>query len=172
MIDGPRGNPNARAAAVPAGPAGGRVDFNARDVGPYRRGRAAGTLCPANPVRLSDDLRFGRVVRHLSDVVAAGRLFHPEEAIVIVRRRERSGIRVSFVLPFDEPAEQVSVVGDFNDWLPGVHVLTRSTYGTRAVAVRLPAGRRYSFSYLTEGGHVFGESDAEWTDAGANVLIT
>jgi 1,4-alpha-glucan branching enzyme len=62
-------------------------------------------------------------------------------------------VKVSFVLGKAAPAGKVSVVGDFNGWDPLAHPLRPRSNGTRSVAVTLPAGRRYAFRYLAEGGH-------------------
>jgi len=41
-------------------------------------------------------------------------------------RQGRDGtVRITFVLPADEPAGAVSVVGDFNDWNPFANPLRR-----------------------------------------------
>ncbi len=91
---------------------------------------------------------------------------------MIFCRRNRVATRVTFVLPFDEPSGEVSVVGDFNDWQPGAHVLTRSTYGTRAVSVTLPSDRRYVFRYLTNDGKWFDEPETDLTDGSIGVVMT
>lgn len=62
-----------------------------------------------------------------------------------------SKTRVTFCLPADEPAGTVSVVGDFNDWEPGRHVLSLRRNGTRTVSVPLDPGT-YKFRYLATGG--------------------
>ncbi len=61
-------------------------------------------------------------------------------------------VRVTFVLPADDPRGAVSVVGDFNDWNPFAHPLRRRANGTRSVAVTVPAGSTLRFRYLAEGG--------------------
>jgi 1,4-alpha-glucan branching enzyme len=61
-------------------------------------------------------------------------------------------VRVTFILPVDQPAGAVSVVGDFNDWNPFAHPLKRRINGTRSAVVRVPAGSRSHFRYLAEGG--------------------
>jgi len=61
-------------------------------------------------------------------------------------------VRVTFVLPVDQPAGAVSVVGDFNSWNPFANPLRRRSNGTRTSVVRLPAGSRSHFRYLGEGG--------------------
>jgi 1,4-alpha-glucan branching enzyme len=61
-------------------------------------------------------------------------------------------VRVTFVLPVDQPSGAVSVVGDFNDWNPFANPLRRRSNGTRTAVVRVPAGSSSRFRYLGEGG--------------------
>ncbi|MFA7766387.1 hypothetical protein ACGFNX_41735 [Streptomyces sp. NPDC048723] len=42
-------------------------------------------------------------------------------------RKDRT--QVTFILPADTPPGPVSVVGDFNDWQPGVHTLVQRKDG-------------------------------------------
>lgn len=80
----------------------------------------------------------------------------------MIRRELKSGeLRLTFVLPKDEPEGRVSVVGDFNDWTPGVHTLARRSNGTRSVRVTVSPGETYRFRYLGEGGNWFNDPDAE-----------
>lgn len=80
----------------------------------------------------------------------------------MLRRELKSGeSRITFVLPQDEPAGRVSVVGDFNDWTPGVHPLVKRSNGTRSVRITVPRGSSYRFRYLGEDGHWFDEPDAD-----------
>ena len=69
-------------------------------------------------------------------------------------------VKVSFILPKDGTGG-VSVVGDFNDWDPFAHPLRLRSNGTRSVAVTLPAGGRYAFRYLAEGGRWHDDEAAE-----------
>jgi 1,4-alpha-glucan branching enzyme len=80
-------------------------------------------------------------------------------------------VKVTFVLPKDEPDGNVSVVGDFNEWRPGKHVLAKRTNGTRSISVTLPAGSRMRFRYLGENGHWFDDDGVE-RDGDAGVLTT
>jgi len=74
--------------------------------------------------------------------------------------RDRSGaVRLSFVLPVDEPRGRVSVVGDFNGWQPGVHELRRRSNGTRSLAVTVSEGTALRFRYLAENGHWSNETE-------------
>ena len=70
-------------------------------------------------------------------------------------------VKITFSLPQEQPAGTVSVVGDFNDWTPGKHVLAKRTNGTRSVSVTVPAGTTFRFRYLGENGHWFDEDEAE-----------
>jgi 1,4-alpha-glucan branching enzyme len=85
-----------------------------------------------------------------------GHLFReldPQEHEVIKRSpvKGSQSVKVSFILPRDG-AGGVSVVGDFNDWDPLAHPLRPRSNGTRSVVLTLPAGGRYAFRYLADGG--------------------
>jgi 1,4-alpha-glucan branching enzyme len=74
--------------------------------------------------------------------------------------RDRSGdVRVTFVLRPNAPRGRVSVVGDFNEWRPGVHELRPRSNGTRSVSVTVPHGAEMRFRYLGEGGHWCNETE-------------
>jgi hypothetical protein len=77
--------------------------------------------------------------------------------------------RITFSLPADEPGGVVSVVGDFNDWTPGRHVLVRRRSGTRSASTDLAAGT-YLFRYLGAGGIWFDEPDADQLADGGSVI--
>jgi len=79
-------------------------------------------------------------------------------------------IKVTFVLPQDEPNGQVSVVGDFNEWTPGTHVLAKRTNGTRSVSVNVPKGSSVRFRYLGEHGHWFDDPEADRREHDAGVI--
>ena len=79
-------------------------------------------------------------------------------------------VKVTFALPQDNPSGPVSVVGDFNDWTPGKHVLAKRTNGTRSISVTVPKGSSVRFRYLAEGGHWFDEPDADRHDHDASVI--
>src|SRR4051812_28557331 len=44
----------------------------------------------------------------------------------------------------------VDVVGDFNDWSPGAHPMTRAADGWTCT-LTVPVGRRYRFRYVLDG---------------------
>ena len=80
-------------------------------------------------------------------------------------------VKITFSLPAEQPAGNVSVVGDFNDWVPGKHVMAKRTNGTRSVAVTVPAGTTFRFRYLGENGHWFDDEAVE-RDGDAGLLTT
>ena len=79
---------------------------------------------------------------------------------------------LTFVLPQSDPIGKVSVVGDFNEWTPGVHTLVRRSNGTRSVKVAVPAGAAYRFRYLGEDGHWFDDPQVEHRDCQDGVVRT
>ena len=78
-------------------------------------------------------------------------------------------VKITFSLPHDQPAGAVSVVGDFNDWTPGQHVMAKRANGTRSVAITVPAGSSFRFRYLGENGHWFDDDEAEQDGDGRRI---
>lgn len=74
---------------------------------------------------------------------------------------KNAGKRLTFALPADDSSGAVSVVGTFNDWTPGAHVLRRRSNGTMSASVTVPSGTTVHFRYLGENGHWFDEPDAD-----------
>nr|WP_157527476.1 isoamylase [Kibdelosporangium sp. MJ126-NF4] len=68
-------------------------------------------------------------------------------------------VTVTWVLPVDVHDGPVSVVGCFNDWRPGTHVLGRRSNGTRSVSWTAAAGTETRFRYLGDGGRWFSDPD-------------
>ncbi len=86
------------------------------------------------------------------------------EAIQLIKTAQADGtgvVRVTFVLPADEPPGAVSVVGDFNDWNPFANPLRRRGNGTRTAVVRIPAGSISHFRYLGEQGLWFDDESGD-----------
>jgi 1,4-alpha-glucan branching enzyme len=82
----------------------------------------------------------------------------------VIRRSKvakTNDVKITFSLPGEQPAGTVSVVGDFNDWAPGKHVMAKRTNGTRSVAITVPAGSSFRFRYLGENGHWFDDDEAQ-----------
>ena len=61
---------------------------------------------------------------------------------MIKTRLTGGSVLVTFELPGAAAAAAVSVCGDFNDWSPTSHQLTRTDNGSFQAALELPAGRR------------------------------
>jgi len=70
-------------------------------------------------------------------------------------------VRVTFSLPQDAPSGPVSVVGDFNDWTPGIHPLVKRAKGTRSVVLTVPKGSTITFRYLGDNDYWFDDEDAD-----------
>ena len=81
-----------------------------------------------------------------------------------------TNVKVTFALPHDQSIDGCSVVGDFNGWQPGTHLMRRRSNGTRSVAVALPRGSRLRFRYLANG-HWFNDSDVVEFDGPDSVLV-
>lgn len=90
---------------------------------------------------------------------------------MIRREKKASHTRVTFALPAQDPAGRVSVVGNFNDWTPGAHVLKRRANGTRSIAVNVPVGTTLHFRYLAEGGLWFDDPDVDARHKDDGVLL-
>jgi hypothetical protein len=75
--------------------------------------------------------------------------------IKMARPDRNAVVRVTFVLPADDPPGAVSVVGDFNDWNPFAHPLRRRANGTRSAVASVPAHSTLRFRYLADGGRWF-----------------
>jgi hypothetical protein len=65
-----------------------------------------------------------------------------------------------FIGPYEE-ADEVSVVGSFNDWTPGVDVLAPREDGSRTAVVRITHPGDVHFRYLATGGRWFDDPDAD-----------
>ena len=84
---------------------------------------------------------------------------------------KKDKVQLTFVLPKEEaPAGRVSVVGDFNDWTPGVHTLVKRSNGTRSVRIPVEPGETYRFRYLAEGGVWFDDPAVEVREAQDGVV--
>ncbi|MCP2262637.1 hypothetical protein LX15_006379 [Streptoalloteichus tenebrarius] len=91
---------------------------------------------------------------------------------MIRKTQQRDGrVRITFVLPVDEPDGPVSVVGCFNDWTPGEHELRRRSNGTRSTTVVVDQGSRLRFRYLGPNGHWFDDEHADDRDGQDNLVL-
>jgi 1,4-alpha-glucan branching enzyme len=84
---------------------------------------------------------------------------------------QRDGmVRVTFALPVADPADAVSVVGDFNDWDPYAHPLRLRSNQTRSASVTVPSGSTLRFRYLGDGGRWF-DDDTHAFREGEDAII-
>jgi 1,4-alpha-glucan branching enzyme len=80
-------------------------------------------------------------------------------------------VKVTFALPLDQTAGGCSVVGDFNEWQPGIHEMRRRANGTRSASVTVPRGTSIRFRYLAENGHWFNDPDVAQLEGSDSVLV-
>ena len=59
--------------------------------------------------------------------------------------------RVTFTLPDCIWADQIHLVGDFNDWNPTSHPLHHHRDGSWSITIDLKPGQEYQFRYLVNG---------------------
>ncbi|MFD9304810.1 isoamylase early set domain-containing protein [Streptomyces sp. NPDC060048] len=91
---------------------------------------------------------------------------------MLERQRRKNATDVTFVLPEGDPPGPVSVVGTFNGWQPGAHVLEPRPDGTRAVTVALPAKVTHTFRYLAAGDYWFNDEGADGREGPNSCLHT
>lgn len=75
-------------------------------------------------------------------------------------------VKVTFVLPYDPAVDQVSVVGDFNNWVPNETKLIKRNNGTRSASVMLDPGKKYLFRYYSSDGVWFNDDAADGYEMG------
>jgi 1,4-alpha-glucan branching enzyme len=78
--------------------------------------------------------------------------------------------RVWFYLPADVAAEEVCLVGDFNDWDEEGQPMKKRKDGTFYTAVTLDTGQSYQYRYLLD--HERWENDWEADDYVTNEMGT
>lgn len=79
-----------------------------------------------------------------------------------LNKRSTDRVKVTFVLPEDHPyGEEVSVVGDFNNWTPGEHPFVRRSNQTYSTNVMLPEDSRFNFRYYSEDEGWINDDDAD-----------
>lgn len=69
--------------------------------------------------------------------------------------------RVTFRVPANVKADQVSLVGEFNKWSDTRHAMTRRKDGSFSTTVTLKAGRDYRFKYLVNAATWLNDSEAD-----------
>ena len=66
-------------------------------------------------------------------------------------KSKKGTVKVTFELPSDVNAQQVVVVGEFNNWDPSATPMKRKKDGTFSVAVNLESGKQYRYKYYLDG---------------------
>ena len=82
----------------------------------------------------------------------------------MLKRKRIAGtkiVKVSFVLPGDDPRLPAAVAGDFNGWDQTADPLRRRSNGTASAVVSLEAGQACRFRYYGAGGHWFNDDTAD-----------
>ena len=74
---------------------------------------------------------------------------------------KKTKTKVTFELPAEVGAEQVTVVGDFNDWSLTADPLKRRKDGSFRLELSLANGRRWRFRYLVDGWRWENDWDAD-----------
>ena len=59
--------------------------------------------------------------------------------------------RITFKLAADVGAENAAVLGEWNEWSPESHPMTKRKDGSLSTTISLDAGREYRFRYLLDG---------------------
>jgi len=90
---------------------------------------------------------------------------------VIRTSRTSDRVKVTFALPLHLASGRCSVVGDFNEWVPGSHELRKRANGTRSASVTVPKGTRLRFRYLGENGTLFNDPDVDHRDGPDDVVV-
>jgi 1,4-alpha-glucan branching enzyme len=93
--------------------------------------------------------------------------------MTVLRRtpvRGTGSVRLTFTLPLDSPPGPVSVVGDFNSWRPGAHLLLTRAKGIRSTSVTVAAGTTLRFRYLGPDGLWFDDAYADALDTDGSLV--
>lgn len=80
-------------------------------------------------------------------------------------------VKVSFILPGDDPRLPAAVVGDFNAWDPTSDRFRRRTNGTASAVLSLEAGLSYRFRYRGADGSWFNDDQADGYEANVHGSI-
>ena len=73
----------------------------------------------------------------------------------------KGAARVTFTLPNTIWADQIYLVGDFNEWNRTSHPLERGRDGDWSITVELELGRAFQFRYLRDGDGWLNDAQAD-----------
>lgn len=79
-------------------------------------------------------------------------------------------VEIRFTLDAHDQGETVSVVGSFNDWTPGTHLMQQQDDGTYSVSITVSADADVHFRYLADGGAWFDDPDADEVTADGSII--
>lgn len=79
-------------------------------------------------------------------------------------------VAITFLLPAGHPNAPISLVGDFNEWVPGRNPLIMRPDGSLSTTVVVAAGTSAHFRYLGEGGVWFDDWDADDYDEQGGIV--
>ncbi|MCK9451455.1 MAG: isoamylase early set domain-containing protein [Bacteroidales bacterium] len=74
-------------------------------------------------------------------------------------------------------AQQIAIVGDFNDWNPKADLMKALKDGSFSHNIELPVGTNYEFRYLADNSRWFNEEEADalaetsFVDAQNSVIV-
>lgn len=68
-----------------------------------------------------------------------------------VKKTRNGTAKVTFTLPADVTAREISLCGDFNDWSPDALPLHVDKAGQHSVTIDLTTGRDYRYRFLLDG---------------------
>ncbi len=77
------------------------------------------------------------------------------------KKLDNGEVAITFILPEARTYGAISVVGDFNEWNPGMHEFKKQPDNTYSISVTLPADQTYCFRYLAEGGRWLNEDASD-----------
>ncbi|MFC1838516.1 isoamylase early set domain-containing protein [Thermodesulfobacteriota bacterium] len=69
--------------------------------------------------------------------------------------------RVTFELPQELNADEISLCGEFNDWNPQKNIMIKRKNGRWSTTISLKAGRKYRYKYLLDGKNWENDWDAD-----------
>jgi len=78
--------------------------------------------------------------------------------------QDKKVCRITFTLPKEicENFDEISVVGDFNNWSPHEHKFSqKNSDGSSSIEIVLQAGNEYQFRYLCDGQTWLNEPEAD-----------
>ena len=87
-------------------------------------------------------------------------------------KRNSNAVRVTFVLPADDPHAEAAVVGEFNGCDQSAHPMKKRSNGTYSAAVTLEKGQKYAFRYYDAANDFwFNDPEADAYEGDNGIVI-